>query len=93
MVMENKSSTKRPTGIFSQSVLPVWVDRRAEFKLGDRDFVVIQLNTGKVEIYWVDPSDGIEMFQGYADERRVPAPYPIANSLVVAALGALAAGV
>jgi hypothetical protein len=92
MVMENKSSTKRPAGIFSQSVLPVWVDRRAEFKVGDRDFVVIQLNTGKVEVYWVDPADGVEMFQGYADERLNPGR-PLAAPLVVAALGALAAGV
>ena len=86
--MENKF--KRPTGAFSQSILPVWVDRRVEFKVGIEEYVVIQLNTGKVEIYWVDPADGLEMFQGYADVRAFPGLILVSNTLAVAALGALA---
>jgi hypothetical protein len=68
----------------------VWVDHRVEFQIEGKDFVVIQLNTGKVEIYWVDPADGLEMFQGYADERAFPGLILVSNALAVAALGALA---
>ena len=60
-----------------------WAERRAEFTYGDRRCVAIQLNTGRVEVYAVDPT-GLEMFRGYADDGTLGAP------VVVAALGALA---
>lgn len=51
---------------------PVKPLRRATFISGAHTMVVIEVTTGDIEIYRVDPSDKIEMFLGYVNDLRIP---------------------
>ncbi len=58
------------TDTFRDGCSPVAVRAilRAEFTIGDLSMVAIEVSDGSVEIYCVDPADGIEMFQGYVSD-------------------------
>jgi hypothetical protein len=44
--------------------------QRVAFVHAGRKYVAIRFRGGRVELYWVDPSDGIEMFLRYARPSR-----------------------
>ncbi len=46
--------------------------KRAEFYYDNGRFVTIEVSSGAIEIYKVDPVDGIEMFQGYITDLNIP---------------------
>jgi hypothetical protein len=54
------------------STVAVRATLRAEFSIGDLSMVAIEVSDGSVEIYCVDPADGIEMFQGYVSDPCLP---------------------
>ena len=51
--------------------------RRAEYTFGAAHLVAVEVPDGKVEIYRSDLTDGLEMFQGYLSDPRIPAVWRI----------------
>lgn len=53
--------------------MAVYLVRRAEFSIEDQQLVAIEVSDGKIELYQVDPADGIEMWAGYISNPSIPA--------------------
>lgn len=53
--------------------MAVYAIRRAEFAIEDQLLVAVEVSDGKVELYQVDPADGIEMWAGYVSNPSIPA--------------------
>lgn len=50
---------------------PVVMTRRGTFTHRDNSMVAIEVSSGDIEIYQVDPADGIEMFLGYIHDSKI----------------------
>lgn len=51
---------------------PVVMTRRATFQFDGNSMVAIEVSSGAIEIYQVDPTDGLEMFRGYISDVSIP---------------------
>jgi hypothetical protein len=68
------NTTQPETSRPGHSKFAVCAIRRAEFSIdSDTRMVAVEVSDKAIEIYWVDPAGGLEMFQGYVCDGAIPA--------------------